>query len=86
MIYVLVILFFIILIGLVLASIALSVGVGVVIAVFVGIYTAIKNCVLGIHRSISNPFLKILLYIVIGLFIAAIIGVPAYFIAMSAIG
>ena len=75
-----VIAFFVALIGLVLFSSGLSIVVGLFISIFVGIFTAIKSCVLGIHRSISNMFIKVVLYIVVSLCVLAIVAPLGYII------
>ena len=64
--------FFVTLIGLVLGASGISIGVGLFISVFAGIFSAIKNCIIGINESVSNMFVKVTLFIVIGLVVLAI--------------
>lgn len=68
----LIIVFFATLIGVVLGASGISIGVGLFISVFAGFFSAIKSCVIGINRSVSNMFVKVTLFIVIGLVVLAI--------------
>ena len=82
---ILVIVFFVMLIGLVLSSTGISIGVGLFIAVFAGIFSAIKSCVIGVKKNVSNMFMKILLFIIIGAFVLAVaagIGYVVYLLVM----
>lgn len=83
--FVLVVAFFIALIGLVLGATGFSIGLGVFIAVFAGIFSAIKSCVIGVNENVSNMFMKILLFIIIGAFVLAVaagIGYAVYLVVM----
>lgn len=70
--------FFIALIGLILGTSAISITIGIVISVFAGIVSAIRNCAQGIKRSISNMFIKIVLYITVGLFVLTLVAAIVY--------
>ena len=83
--WILAIVFFITLIELVLGATGLSIGVGLFIAVFAGIFSAIKSCVIGVKKNVSNMFMKILLFVNIGAFVLAVaagIGYGVYLLVM----
>lgn len=81
--YILIIAFFLALIGLVLQATIFSIVIGVFIAIFAGIFSAVKSCVLGIHRGISNTFIKVVLYISVGLFVLVILAPLTFLIVMT---
>ncbi len=55
-----------------------SLVIGLFISIFVGLVSAIKNSVVGINHSVSNIYMKVALFIVIGLVVLAIIAPVAY--------
>ena len=63
---------FVLLIGLMFSSVVISIGVGLIISIFAGVFSAIKSCIIGVKRNVSNLFVKIVLYFIIGLFILVI--------------
>lgn len=80
--YILVLALYLFLIGIALGSSALSLAVGLFASFFVGIFSAVKNCILGIHRSISNMFMKVILYITVGIVVLGIVAFVGFFIVM----
>lgn len=76
----LVIALFIMLIMLVLASAIFSIAIGIFISIFTGVYSAVKSCVIGIKDNVDNMFVKVLMFIVIGLFILCLITVIVWFV------
>lgn len=78
LLYALAIALYLTLIAFTLFSSAVSLAIGLVSSVFVGIFYAVKNCILSIHESVTNKFMKILLYITIGIVVLGIIGTVVF--------
>ena len=77
--YILVIALYLFLIGLTLFSSGISLVVGLIGSVFVGIVSAVKGCIVGIHKSVTNIFMKVILYITIGIFCALMLTFVGFF-------
>lgn len=80
--------FFAVLIGTIIIVFVGSLIIGLFISLFVGLVSAIKNSVVGINRSVTNKFMKVTLFSVIGLVVLAIIapvGLEAYTLIATAV-
>lgn len=63
-----------------------SLVIGLFISLFVGLVSAIRNSIVGINKSVTNKFMKVTLFAVIGLVILAVIvpvGFEAYTLIVS---
>ena len=71
------------LIAFVLGITVLSIGIGLSIGIFPGIFFAVRNYFQSINENITNPIMKVVSYISLGLGVAAAIVVPVVFIVLS---
>lgn len=59
-----------------------SIIAGVVSSIFVSFVSAIKSCALGIKNEVTNLFIKIVLFIILGLFVFIIVAPVLAFIVL----
>lgn len=55
-------------------------------SIFTGLYSAAKNCVVGVTDSVENMFVRVCVYIALGLFLLAVLGGGATAIVLAIIG
>jgi hypothetical protein len=66
-------------------TIAISVSsltAGLFVSVFIGIFSVVKNCVIGIQRSVTNAFMKVTLYTTVGFAVLCMAAFVIFFVVM----